>query len=334
MRISEKITSRSFHPTQPPLGKGRSLNPLLGKEGQGRFLQKVCLLIVCVILSKLSQYVLLFLLCAGALAHTVSAEVEKIIVYHGVDKDRLKRLLDMTIEDYGPFELVKSIDMEEGRAVQSLQDNTLINFISFPTNIERERTLLPIMLPIRNELLGYRICLIKKGTQAKFTGIRSLEDWQKRGLKIGTVTHWSDTPVLEANNIKLAKVAKDEVLFDMLDAERFDCFSRGITQIKANLVANADKEVEMEQNLLLFYPFRSMYFVSKKNPQLAKRITEGYQRAVQNGTWDAVLQEDRKDILQKIDGLNLKQRTVIALSNPFMSEQAKALPSHFRDLLK
>ena len=254
------------------------------------------------------------------------AETTKILVKGGVNMEELEVLLKPTISDYGPFKLIQAPDLSEGRAIESLIDNTIINFISFSTNIEREKQLLPIMLPLNDGLLGYRICVIRQGTQEKFNAIYSLSDWQQAGLTIGTGTHWSDTPILQANNINLMKAVTHDLLVKMLIVGRFDCFSRGLNEVIDNRSLYESQNMVIEKRLLLVYPFRSLFFVSRKNPQLAERIKTGYYRALADGSWQARVDEKYTVLAKGARQLNLKDRIVIHLDNPFMSEESKKIP--------
>jgi len=249
---------------------------------------------------------------------TVLAETKKIIVRHGTEGDALNVVLSTTIDDYGPYELVDSKKMTVGRSIQSVIDNTHINFISFTTNHDREEKLLPIMLPLNDGLLGYRICLIKEGTQHKFDAIQS--------LKVGTGTHWSDTPILESNELSVMKAGNYVQLIGMLGKERVDCVSRGLGEVLNEAREHQSKGIVIEKNLLLVYPMRSLWFVSRKDPELAERIKVGYYRALEDGTWQAHVQKKYEKLKLEVKPLNLKERTIIYLDNPFIPEATKKLP--------
>lgn len=266
-------------------------------------------------------------LCAASAADEVVAQTKSIIVKGGNKIPTLNTLLAPTVRDYGPYQLIASRDLTEGRAIASLIDNTLVNFISFSTNLEREKQLLPIMLPLNDGLLGYRICLIRKGTQHKFDALHSLQDWRQTGLTIGTGAHWSDTPILAANHLKLRKAVSHDLLLDMLIAKRFDCFPRGLDEIVGpNRPKYERKGAVVEKNLLLVYPFRSLFFVSRKDPQLAERIKTGYRRALADGTWQAHIDDTYAELENLVRPLQLKERIIIRLENPFISEAAKKIP--------
>jgi hypothetical protein len=256
---------------------------------------------------------------------TIPAETKKIVVRHGTEKDALDVVLSTTVDDYGSYELIDSKRMTIGRSIQSLVDNTHINFISFTTNYDREKQLLPIVLPLNDGLLGYRICLIKAGTQQKFDAIHSLEDWKLAQLSIGTGAHWSDTSILKANELKVITSGNYVQLIGMLAKGRVDCVSRGLGEVLHEAKEHQSKGIVIEENLLLVYPMRSLWFVSRKDPELAERIKVGYARALENGTWQAHVQQKYEKLQQEVKPLNLKERTLIYLENPFIPEKTKKL---------
>ena len=73
----------------------------------------------------------------------------------------LRLSLDLTVPEYGPYRLIASPPMEQGRAVKELQSGELVQIGVFAPDEERERTLLAIHVPLAKGLLGWRVCLIR-----------------------------------------------------------------------------------------------------------------------------------------------------------------------------
>ena len=254
---------------------------------------------------------------------------EEIILWEHIWGQRhlLKMLLDPGVEAYGPYTLVKSKPMEQGRAVVSLEADTMINVLILPTSKKREQRLLPIHIYMGDGYLGYRVCLIKKGTRHDFDAINSLADWHESGLTMGTGSHWADTPILEANGLKFIRVAKYELLYTMLARGRFQCFPRGIDQLIRNLKEFGPQgrglDLEIENRLLFTYPFFSIAFVSRKNPELKERILYGYSKVLDDASWKTHFQKQFDKERDKYKRLNLQQRALIPLDNPFMSQKSQ-----------
>lgn len=292
---------------------------------------------MCRITSKSAIWILtlgfLLLPCPGAAKHNI-------VVWEHLWDDRgcLELILDHTVQDFGPYELVKSEKMEQGRAVYELATNdgtgSGIDLLWLPCSREREETLLPVYIYMGGQALGHRVCLIRKGDQYKFNYISSLKDWIDSGMTMGTGAHWADTEILEFNEIPVLKNVTYELLYQQLAAGRFDAFPRGIDQIMTNLNKyGRSLNITIEERLLFVYPFREIIFVSRHNPELKNRIETGFQRALKDGSWqECMFKWTRKK--RQYDGLNLKDRIVIPLENPFLSKEARALPTFSPDPLE
>ncbi len=147
----------------------------------------------------------------------------------------LRLSLDLTVPEYGPYKLVSSPQMEQGRAVKELRSGELVQVGVFAPDGERERELLAIHIPLAKGLLGWRVCLIRQGDEGRFAAIGSLADWHRAGLSIGQHRSWPDTRLLKANGLKVTVGNLYEALFNMLRKKRFDCFLRSVIEIEDEL---------------------------------------------------------------------------------------------------
>ncbi|HSC67816.1 MAG TPA: transporter substrate-binding domain-containing protein [Cellvibrio sp.] len=200
----------------------------------------------------------------------------------------------------------------EERMVSLLMDNQL-DVVWYATTNDLEERLQPIRICIYRGLLGYRVLLIKKGTQNKFDGIENLDDLKR--VSLGQGRFWADTNVLTANHLNVVKVMKYEGLFHMLDGGRFDAFPRGVHEPWAEIQRYPTLALDVEQTLLMSYTNPFYFFVNKTNTQLAKDIERGLRIAIEDGSFDEYFLNDPivKDALAKG---NLKNRTIIHLDNP------------------
>lgn len=200
----------------------------------------------------------------------------------------------------------------EARVIQMISDNQL-DVCWYATTNEFEDRMMPIRIPMYRGLLGYRVLMIKKGTQSKFDGIRTVEDLRRVSLASGRF--WADTDVLLANNLNVVKVLKYDGMFFMLDGSRFDAFPRGAHEPWGEMKRYPQLELEVEKNLLLVYPNPFYFFVNKSNTELARNIEKGLRIAIEDGSFNKYFLSDPtvQDVIGKA---NLKNRTVIQLQNP------------------
>lgn len=200
----------------------------------------------------------------------------------------------------------------EERIVTMLMENDL-EVVWYATTNDLEERLLPIRICIYRGLLGYRVLMMKTGSQRKFDGIKTLNDLKR--VSLGQGRFWADTNILTANNLNVVKVMKYDSLFNMLDGDRFDGFPRGIHEPWAEIKRNPKLALDVEQNILLSYVNPFYFFVNKSNTALAKDIEQGMRAAIADGSFEQYFFSDPtvKDALEKT---NLKNRTLIHLENP------------------
>lgn len=207
-------------------------------------------------------------------------------------------------------------DYSQARWIYLLQ-NDKRNFVIWTmTDKTREQQMRPIRIPLFKGLFGYRVLLIRKGEQARFDGISGLQDLAK--LLAGQGSHWPDTDIMLHNGLRVTSSETTESLFRMLAARRFDYFPRGISEAWFELMQRSEKNLAVEQNLLLYYPTAIYYFVNKENEALAKRIESGLETLIDNGKFDQFFyHHPRVNIgLEK-----LQRRKILSLENPLLPDE-------------
>lgn len=186
------------------------------------------------------------------------------------------------------------------------------------TNQQMEDTLLPIRIPLYKGLLGHRIFIIRKGDQARFDQINTIEDLQR--LTFGQGKTWADTEILRSNNLTVVTANKYQGLFYMLDGSRFDAFPRGVQEPWQELETNATLPLAVEEKIMLIYRMPFYFFTTKDNKKIAADIELGLNRAIADGSFDRVFFNDPM-IKSVIEKANLKDRKVFKLSNPALPKE-------------
>jgi len=225
-------------------------------------------------------------------------------------KGLLKLAISKVSTEYDWQEPVENTSEE--RIVNMLMDNTL-DVVWYASTNDLEERLLPVRIPMYRGLLGYRVLMIKKGTQHKFDGVKTLEDLRR--FSLGQGLFWADTQVLTSNGLNVIKVLKYEGLFYMLDGDRFDGFPRGVHEPWSEIQRYPKLALDVEQNLLLSYINPFYFFVNKSNQKLAEDIERGLRIAIEDGSFNEYFLNDPtvKDVINKA---NLKDRLVLRLNNP------------------
>lgn len=224
------------------------------------------------------------------------------------------------------YELTQSVPTtSEERMISLLVDNQL-DVVWYATTNELEEKLLPIRICIYRGLLGQRVLMIKKGTQQKFEGIKTLDDLKK--VSMGQGRFWADASVLAANQLNVVKVLKYEGLFHMLDGDRFDAFPRGVHEPWSEMKRYPHLALDVEQNLLLSYVNPFYFFVNKSNTKLASDIETGLRMALEDGSFNEYFLNDQT-VRDVVENANLKHRINIALDNPSLPPKT---PIHDKSL--
>lgn len=202
----------------------------------------------------------------------------------------------------------------EARITQMLVDDKL-DIIWYATTKDFEERMQPIRIPIYKGLFGYRIMMIKQGTQYKFDGIRTLSDLKR--LSIAQGRGWADTDILEANGLDVIKVTQYTSLFHMLDGDRFDAFPRGVHEPWVEMGRNPELALTVEKNILVVYPNAFYFFVNKNKQNFAQALEQAFRVAINDGSFDKYFFSNPmvKDVIKNA---NLADRTVIRLDNPLL----------------
>lgn len=229
----------------------------------------------------------------------------------------LHEALERTRPDYGAYEVQPFTgNVSDARAIQLAIEGRLVNL--YPAGIGQtapERQMIPVPFPIDKGLLGYRVSLIDRHSQVQLSRVDSIEELRR--LRVGQGSDWADVRIYEHNRIPIETAPDYESLFLMLLHHRFDLFPRGLSEIAPELAAYGEHypDLAIEQHLLLHYPFCKVYYVSRSAPRLAARLTAGLERMVADGSFDALF---AKHYGKHVADLNLSQRVVIELENPFL----------------
>lgn len=258
-----------------------------------------------------------------AVACPASADIE--VIYpspESADDHRFHDLIELldtalqrTQTTHGDYQLKPSAAvMQESRYLLELGRQRTLNVAWTSTSEAKERELLPIRIPLRKGLLGYRISLIHQAGQKDIAQIKTLSDLRR--LTLGQGLGWGDVAIYRSNDIPVHE-ANYSNLFAMLNARRIDLFPRGINEIFEEYQANHSKyeHLAIEQHVLIVYPWPYYFFTHRQDVELASRIETGLRRMQRDGSFDAIFMKHHR---AAIDQANLGQRHIIRVRNPLL----------------
>ncbi|PAV26407.1 hypothetical protein [Tamilnaduibacter salinus] len=244
---------------------------------------------------------------------------EVILWYRNYDMPSIHALLRLAFDktpEYGPVRIIRSAEMNQGRALRELRKDSsdVIHLANVASTPERESQLRAIPIPIDGGLLGYRVCLIKPENQPLFEEVRTLGDLRESSIRFGQGQHWPDTKILRANGLEVITSSRFNSLYRMLESDRFECFARGVSEVLFDLEKERTSGLVVENHLMLTYDMPNFFFLSESNVALGHRIQIGLERAILDGSFAVFF--DRY-FTRAIRALKLGDRRVLRLGNPW-----------------
>lgn len=228
----------------------------------------------------------------------------------------LQTAMEKTVPKYGPYTITTNAPtLNTLRAKTALQEGRLLNVYIALTDNEWEELAIPIRIPVRRGILSYRLLMVHKDDLPLYAKVRSLEEL--RHLRGGSLQSWTTTSIMELAGLQVVTANTYDGLFSMLDSHRFDYLPRGIHEVfdEFDQYTSTLTNIVIEPELLLFIPTPSYVFVSKKEPELAKRLEEGLEMMVKDQSLKMIVDRYFGAAIQRA---NLQKRRLISLPNPLL----------------
>ena len=229
------------------------------------------------------------------------------------------QLLSLALDQTGVnYQLKPSANIQpKGKTLDRLQDNREINIVWSMTSPQREKDLLPIRIPIFKGLIGWRLLLIRQDMAERFTYIQRFEHLIKLSPLQGR--DWPDTKILQSNGFDVITERTQSTMMTMLSNAQGDFFPRSIIEIWEELDnSDAVNQIQIQASLGIRYPAAIYFFVNKKSVPLANLIETGLEKAIENGTFEALFIENYAAYIGKAQ---IENRTFYRLENAFLPEK-------------
>ena len=278
-------------------------------------------------LFKLFGYLALVLMVMASPLYAAESKTIVTNMKSNVQTDYMNGLLKLALS-YSEKDYIFSTTPEvysRPRVMESVKAGA-ISVMWGGTSEEMERDFIPIRIDAYRGLMNHRLFFIRQGDQARFDNINTLEDLKK--IRLGQGRSWQDASILESAGLTVVKTTKKPSLYHMLDGGRFDAFPRGANEVWTELSAFPELELTVERNLVLIYPLPTYFFVTHKDPELAKDIEFGLESAIKDGTFNKYFYGS-PEVQEALEKADLANRRAIRIDNPFLP---KATPLDRKDL--
>lgn len=234
---------------------------------------------------------------------------------HAYKFELIRAILESTRTEYGDYTIIPFAE-EPSAKRQSLliSEGKILNLLwAAPGTAIAKGDVITIPVDILRGLLGFRVCLINPANFPS-TPIESLSQ-----LKIGQGLNWADVEVYEFNGITPKQGPTFESLFEMLAAKRYHCLPLGADEA---MYTWREKKVHypfltLESKLLIYYDYPIYFHVSKRFPELAKRVALGLTKLQNNGEFERLFSVHHA---ADVKGLHLAKRKVFCLRSPYIAD--------------
>lgn len=258
-----------------------------------------------------------------------SARVTKVIRYPRLSmttdphSEYVLDLLRQAISYSGqPYQLQGSQStMQQARSIYELtSSHGSVDVLWTMSTDEREAQLIPIRIPIDKGLIGWRVALLTPANIKLLKQVKTAKDLA--AFTAGQELDWPDVTILQSNGLPVRTSATYETLFTMLRAGRFDYFPRSLFEAQIEFEGPLGKNLAIDPYIILYYPSALYFFVSPREPKMAEDIRKGLEEMIRNGSFEKTFQRYQQ---ATIKGANLKNRTIIPLRNPTLSQDKMPL---------
>ena len=211
----------------------------------------------------------------------------------------------------GQYQLAPSdTKVPKGRNFQLLTEGKQLHVMWSTATQERVDNYHAVPFPIMKGLFGLRVALVHQSQLNLFESVKTIEDL--RFFVPGQMHIWTDAKIFQHNQIQVYNSPGYEILFEMLANKRFDYFPRAVVEAVAELNERPELPIALDKHLLFRYPTALYFYVH--NEALAKLLLSGLEATVKSGEFEQLFRHHHAAQLQK---LNLDDRTIIQLDNPF-----------------
>ena len=230
----------------------------------------------------------------------------------------LRLILNRTAEEYGVTAIAYSPEpMSRDRSYVELVKGAKIHVMAEAPQPKWEQNLLPVRIPIRKGIQGFRLFLINSDFDDELSSVTQLNELKH--LPTGSGHQWATRGVMEQAGFNVVTSSSYEGLFHMLQAARFVTFGRGINEVfrEAEIFSVKYPKIAVDYRFALHIPLPTYFFVTPKRPELAERIEKGLRALIADGSFDQFfLARHCAEIL----AANLPNRRVFSITNPTLAD--------------
>ena len=222
-------------------------------------------------------------------------------------------LLETSLKEAGHTPYISKVDNIPHLREWDMLKHGDISITWLVQNKERDKSYLPVRVPLTNGLIGKRILLIPEGKNSLYAHVQNLDDFKKLNLVGGFGTNWFDTGVWDVNGLAYTEIANPNLIYMMVATEGrdIDYFSRGFNEVVEE--QRTHPILKIESHLMFQYNRDFIFYLSPSRPDLVPILTEALTKARDSGLIDRLV---RKHWAENFEIIKPEERTIIPLAAP------------------
>jgi len=209
--------------------------------------------------------------------------------------------------------MASGLDMPKQRAFELMARRQGIDVVYGTASEERLANYRAVPFALLRGLNGYRVALVRRQQADLLKNVHSLTRLSQ--LRAVQFASWSDTAILQANQLPVETSTDLAGLFGMVQLSRGDYLPLSVLEVETELAKHPQFDLVIDPHLLLYYPTATYFFVAPGNEKLAEVLLYGLKQAAADGKLDQLFNRYFGPQLQR---LQLDKRRVIELDNPLL----------------
>lgn len=239
----------------------------------------------------------------------------------------MRLIFELSDEHFGPARLILSEwKISSKRAMKLMKEGKVLHLQNAPFLLPEldPDAVITLPHPLFNNLLGYRELIIRKESATRFDAIEDFDDFAE--LVAGQGPGWADSKVYRASGIRVKEGPSFYGMFPMLAHRRFDYIPLGVSEARSTIAQSgiSHHDFTVAETVMVYYPWPFNMLVSKKHPQLAERLSFGFEQAVASGAYQALFEQHFSDELER---LRDKRGLLFILPTPHLPDGSQHAPA-------
>ena len=280
----------------------------------------------------LSRTILLFIIVGFITVEVAAADLPHIkIRIRGKETSNIYLdILEFLVKSSHGSTSINYVPLKVSQAREfSLVQNGNLDMGHAGTSPSLEKDFIPVRYPLLRGLSGYRLIFINKKLAPAFKKIQRKEELAKyQGIQgVG----WVDTLILRAGGLPHDETNWPNI-YPMIEAGRsvYHCF--GVLDIfrKYDQHNMKDSNITIAENLAVYYPLYTYFYVNKDRPDIAARIQLLFERCYADGSFVTFF-NNHPYVKGSIQRARMDQRTIIRIPNSLMTAESKKVPKALLD---